>query len=215
MTARSVVAILGGRRSTTGNSRRGLVTLVMIAVGLKLVHWGYYVPEWNYRRSQGPWARAISPVGPPKWTLYTFHDWPADLAFFTKRPVRQLASPTILGYQPGPTSKFVLLQVRSSRTGRRRPRPITAGRQVSRSIGPRANRRPAGPPPPLGPNPSAELGGPDSSAQARPAASEPAISAMYRAIAASGIDVDIQLTAVIGVLDAPRRHFTCASVVSV
>ena len=39
---------------------RGLATLFVMAVGLKLAAWGYYVPEWNYRQSQGPWARAIA-----------------------------------------------------------------------------------------------------------------------------------------------------------
>jgi hypothetical protein len=86
-----------------------LVTLMLIAVGLKFVHWGYYVPEWNYRYSQGPWARAIAQWVPRKWTLYTLHDWPPDLAFFTKRSVRQLYSPHYLEYQPGNASKFVLL----------------------------------------------------------------------------------------------------------
>ena len=86
-----------------------LATLVLIAIGLKFVYWGYYVPEWNYRYSQGPWARAIAQWVPRKWTLYTLHDWPPDLAFFTKRRVRQLYSPHYLEYQPANLSKFVLL----------------------------------------------------------------------------------------------------------
>ena len=60
------VAFLGWSALETRNSRRGLVTLVLIAVGLKLAHWGYYVPEWNYRYSQGPWARAIAQWIPRK-----------------------------------------------------------------------------------------------------------------------------------------------------
>jgi len=103
------VAYLAWSALITRNSRRGLVTLFVIAIGLKLVHWGYYVPEWNYRYSQGPWARAIAQWMPRRWTLYTFHDWPADLAFFTKRRVRQLRSPHYLEYQPGPESKYLLL----------------------------------------------------------------------------------------------------------
>jgi hypothetical protein len=91
------------------NIGMALATLVLIAVGLKFVYWGYYVPEWNYRYSQGPWARAIAQWVPRKWTLYTLHDWPPDLAFFTKRSVRQLHSPHYLEYQPGNSSKFVLL----------------------------------------------------------------------------------------------------------
>jgi hypothetical protein len=104
------IAILSWTVLETGNTRRGLVVMMIVAFGLKLAHWGYYVPEWNYRHSQGPWARAISQWIPRKWTLYTFHDWSPDLAFFMKRPVRQLRSPHYLPYQPGPESKYVLLQ---------------------------------------------------------------------------------------------------------
>ncbi len=104
------VAILAWSSLETANTRRGLATLFVMAVGLKLAAWGYYVPEWNYRHSQGPWARAFARWVPPKWTIYTFHDWPPDLMFFTKRTVRQLKSPRHLAYQPGPESKYVLLQ---------------------------------------------------------------------------------------------------------
>jgi hypothetical protein len=103
------VAYLAWSALVTRNSRRILITLFVIAIGLKLVHWGYYVPEWNYRYSQGPWARAIAQWMPRRWTLYTFHDWPADLAFFTKRRVRQLRTPQHLEYEPGPESKYLLL----------------------------------------------------------------------------------------------------------
>ena len=70
--------------------------------GLKLAHWGYYAPEWNYRLSQGPWGRAIGQWLPRKWPLYTVHDWPPDLAFFIGRPVRQLPSPRFLELRPRP-----------------------------------------------------------------------------------------------------------------
>ena len=91
--------------------RRGLITLILLAIGLKLAHWGYYAPEWNYRHSQGPWGRAIGQWIPRKWSLYTFHDWPDDLAFFIGRPVRQLRSPRFLNYLPGAESRYVLLLV--------------------------------------------------------------------------------------------------------
>jgi len=93
----------------TRNVRRSMAAIILIAIGIKLAHSSYYVPEWNYRFSQGPWARAIAQWVPRRWTLYTIHDWPPDLAFFMKRPVRQLRSPRFLEYQPGPESKFVLL----------------------------------------------------------------------------------------------------------
>ena len=104
-----VVAALCWLALARGNIKIALLTLVLIAVGLKLAHWGYYVPEWNYRDSQGPWARAVAQWIPRKWTLYTLHDWPPDLAFFTKRTVRQLHSPDFLKIQPGDSCKFVLL----------------------------------------------------------------------------------------------------------
>jgi len=104
------VAILAWSSLETGNTRRGLATLFVMAVGLKLAAWGYYVPEWNYRDSQGPWSRAFARWVPPKWTIYTFHDWTPDLMFFTKRAVRQLPGPRHLEYQPRPESKYVLLQ---------------------------------------------------------------------------------------------------------
>ena len=119
------VAILGWSALVTGNTRRGLVTVMVIAVSLKIVHWGYYVPESNYRHSQGPWGRAIGQWVPKRWTLYTFHEWPADLAFFVKHPIRQLRSPRYLEYQAGPQSKFVLLQMSEFENWPQSAPPIT------------------------------------------------------------------------------------------
>ena len=104
------VIALGWSALGVGNPRRAVVTLMVLAIGLKLAYWGYYVPEWNYRRSQGPWGRAIGQWIPRKWSLYTLHDWPDDLAFFIGRPVRQLRSPRFLNYLPGNESRYVLLQ---------------------------------------------------------------------------------------------------------
>jgi hypothetical protein len=89
--------------------RRGLLALTAVAVCLKLAHWGYYVPEWNYRHSQGPWGRAIGQWVVPGWPIYTTHAWPAALAFATEHPVYQLRHPKSLAYQDGPTPRFVLL----------------------------------------------------------------------------------------------------------
>jgi hypothetical protein len=93
-----------------GCPRTALLALILVAVGLKIAHRGYYVPEWNYRHSQGPWGRAIGQWIPRKWSLYTFHDWPDDLTFFIGRSVRQFRSPRFLSYLPGAESRFVLLQ---------------------------------------------------------------------------------------------------------
>jgi hypothetical protein len=153
------VALLGWSALVAGNTRRGLVTLMVIAVSLKLVHWGYYVPELNYRQSQGPWGRAIGQWVPKRWTLYTFHEWPTDLAFFMKRPVRQLRSPQYLEYQAGPRSKFVLLQPSEFENWPTSAPPITlVTKLLDQSGSERILARTAGPiPPPLGPNPSAGL----------------------------------------------------------
>jgi hypothetical protein len=148
-----VVGALGWWALETGNSRRALAPLMLVAIGLKLVHWGYYQPEWNYRHSQGPWARAISQWIPRKWTLYTTHTWPADLAFFMKRPVRQLAGPDHLRYERGPTSKFVLLLPSEFDNWPASAPPISAVvRLLDQRGAERIVARTAGPlPPPFGP----------------------------------------------------------------
>lgn len=90
--------------------RRALLTVALVAVCLKFAHTGYYAPEWNYRRSQGPWGRAIGQWIPPKWPLYTTHAWSPDLAFAIGRPVRQLASPKHLAFlERRPTHHVLLL----------------------------------------------------------------------------------------------------------
>jgi hypothetical protein len=92
-----------------GDVRRGLLALTAVAVCLKIAHWGYYVPEWNYRHGQGPWGRAIGQWVVPAWPIYTVHAWPPALAFATEHPFRQLRHPKSLAFQDGPTPRFVLL----------------------------------------------------------------------------------------------------------
>ncbi len=91
------------------DARRGFAALVFVAVALKLAHWGYYIPEMNYRTSAGPWGRAIGQWVPDKHAVYTLHAWPTDLMYAINRPVRQLAGPQLIEFQPGQGSKFVLL----------------------------------------------------------------------------------------------------------
>jgi hypothetical protein len=93
----------------TRRARLAVATLLLVAIGLKFAYSFYYVPEWNYRYSQGPWARAIAQWVPRRWSLYVLHQWPADLEFFTKRTVRQLHSAHFLEHQGDNLSKFVLL----------------------------------------------------------------------------------------------------------
>ena len=88
--------------------RGAWLAVFMLSVTLKLAHWGNYVPEWNYRMSQGPWGRAIGQWVPPRWPIYTTTPWRADLAFATGHPVWQLRSPQHLQYQPG-EARYVLL----------------------------------------------------------------------------------------------------------
>jgi hypothetical protein len=149
------VGLLAYSALASGNVRRGMIAIIIVSIGIKLAHWGYYVPEWNYRFSQGPWARAIAQWVPRRWTLYTIHDWPPDLAFFMKRPVRQLRSPRFLEYQPGPDSKFVLLLPSERENWPESALPIeTVARFHDESGGERVlARSPGDVPPPLGPYP--------------------------------------------------------------
>lgn len=90
------------------NVRGTIIATFALAVFIKMAHFGYYSPEWNYRLGQGPWGRAIGQWVPAKWPIYTIHTWRAELAFATGRPFRQLVSPQHLEYQPG-EARFVLL----------------------------------------------------------------------------------------------------------
>ncbi len=101
------VAMAGAIRD---RSRWSLLSLVVMALGLKLGHSGYFVPEWNYRQGQGPWGRAIGQWVPPRRTVFTLHPWPNDLAFAIGRPVRQILSPNHIQFQQGGSARYVLLQ---------------------------------------------------------------------------------------------------------
>lgn len=79
-----------------GETRRVFVSLVLLAVGLKLAHTSIYVPEWNYRRGQGPWGRAVGQWVPAKWPIYTLHGWSTDFAYATGHNFRQLTHPRFL-----------------------------------------------------------------------------------------------------------------------
>ncbi len=93
-----------------GRLRWAVGTIVAVAIGIKLAHAAIIVPEFNYRFGQGPWGRAIGQWIPPRWPLYTFHPWRADLTFATEHPVRMLVSPKLLSYEIGDRPVFVLLQ---------------------------------------------------------------------------------------------------------
>jgi hypothetical protein len=103
------IAGLVVRAIETADPRRALAALVLVALTLKLGHWGIYAPEWNYRLSQGPWGRAIGQWVPPRWPVYTTHTWRADLAFAIGRPIRQLAHPTLLRFSSDSRPKHLLL----------------------------------------------------------------------------------------------------------
>ncbi|WP_406695236.1 hypothetical protein V5E97_29795 [Singulisphaera sp. Ch08] len=103
------VAALCYKAVDLSDLRRALVMVALISVCLKFAHMGCYAPEWNYRRSQGPWGRAIGQWVPPKWPVYTTHAWSPDLAFSIGRPVRHLASPKLLAFQKNRPTHHVLL----------------------------------------------------------------------------------------------------------
>lgn len=102
-------AIVALAASCLGDRRGTLSALVLVAISLKLAHWGHYAPEWNYRHGQGPWGRAIGQWVPPRTNLYVLDAWPSDLVFAIGKPVRRIASPLLLPDLPGPSPKFVLL----------------------------------------------------------------------------------------------------------
>jgi hypothetical protein len=102
-------ALVGLVAVLKGDARRSLLALIAVAIGLKVAHYGYHVPEWNYRFSQGPWGRAIGQWVVPHWPIYTLNAWPADLAFATGHPFRPLAHPRVLGFQRTTWPKYVLM----------------------------------------------------------------------------------------------------------
>jgi hypothetical protein len=95
-------AWLGDRRGT-------VAALVLVAISFKLAHFGYHVPEWNYRHSQAPWGRAIGQWVPYQYPIQVLHAWPSDLVFSIGRPVRHVVDPRLIPGLPGPNPKFVLL----------------------------------------------------------------------------------------------------------
>ena len=89
--------------------RWALGAVAAVAISLKIAHAGIYVPEWNYRMSQGPWGRAIGQWVPPRWPIFTLHPWPAALAFEIGHPIVPIADERMLPDQKGPKPQFVLL----------------------------------------------------------------------------------------------------------
>ncbi|MFM7593761.1 MAG: hypothetical protein ACKO85_18395, partial [Isosphaeraceae bacterium] len=96
----------------TGKSRQVIMSIVLLAICIKTAHTAIYVPEWNYRRGQGPWGRAIGQWVPAGWPIYTLHGWPTDLAFATGHNFRQITAPRFLpGQDRSPDGRpvFILL----------------------------------------------------------------------------------------------------------
>jgi hypothetical protein len=104
-------ALVGLTALVKGDARRSVLALALVAIGLKIGHYGYHVPEWNYRFSQGPWGRAIGQWVVPHWPIYTLNAWPADLAFATGHPFRPLAHPRVLGFHRSTWPRYVLMLV--------------------------------------------------------------------------------------------------------
>ena len=111
-----VLALLGLSTAATAivaaaTSRTLLATfaLLMVALGLRLAHWGVYTPEVNYRFSQGPWGRAIGHRVEPGGTVYAVHPWPADLCLAIGRPVRVLRHPRLLTFVDASRPAYLLL----------------------------------------------------------------------------------------------------------
>ncbi len=100
------VAILA---ASSGQGRRAVIALGLVACGLKIAYVGFFAPEWNYKTGQGPWGRAIGQWVPARRLIYTSHVWQPDLAFATERQFHQLVNPRVLEYQRDPLPRFVLL----------------------------------------------------------------------------------------------------------
>ena len=92
-----------------GSTRGAVRALFLVAVIVKVGHFGYYMPEMNYRFSKGPWGRAVGQYVPPGRPIYTFHEISPALALATEHPVHRLREEFFLQVQPGSGPKFVLL----------------------------------------------------------------------------------------------------------
>ncbi|MFM1801234.1 MAG: hypothetical protein RJA81_586 [Planctomycetota bacterium] len=95
-----------------GEARRVIVALLVMLVSIKTAHVSIYVPEWNYRRSQGPWGRAVGQWVPGGWPIYTLHGWQTDFAFATGHNFRQITAPRFLpdmDQSPNGRPNFILL----------------------------------------------------------------------------------------------------------
>jgi len=92
-----------------GYSRGVVRTLLIVALIAKTLHYGYHMPESNYRFGKGPWGRAVGQHVPPKSPIYVFVSISPALAFATEHSVYQLRAEEFLKVQPGEGAKFVLL----------------------------------------------------------------------------------------------------------
>jgi hypothetical protein len=92
--------------------RRVAIGFMMACLVAKIAHTSIVVPEWNYRRGQGPWGRAVGQWVPEGWPIYTLHGWPADFAFATGHNFRQITHPRFLpdaAKAPDERPSFILL----------------------------------------------------------------------------------------------------------
>ncbi|MBI1323939.1 hypothetical protein GC170_12250 [bacterium] len=108
----SAAAIAYASGLVSRDMRRIALSFVLICISIKLAHTAIYVPEWNYRRGQGPWGRAVGQWVPEGWPIYTLHGWPADFAFATGHNFRQLTHPRFLpdpAKTPDQRPSFILL----------------------------------------------------------------------------------------------------------
>jgi hypothetical protein len=107
-----IAAIVYVKGVVHGELRRVAVSLVVACVAVKAVHATIYVPEWNYRRGQGAWGRAVGQWVPDGWPIYTLNGWPTDFAFATGHNFRQITHPRFLpdpAKAPDGRPSFILL----------------------------------------------------------------------------------------------------------
>ena len=105
----TLAAIVALDSAWAGSTRGAVRSLFLVAVIVKVGHFGYYMPERNYRFSKGPWGRAVGQYVAPGRPIYTFHEISPALALATEHPVHRLREEIFLQVQPGSGPKFVLL----------------------------------------------------------------------------------------------------------
>lgn len=105
----TLAALVALDSAWAGSTRGAVRSLILVALIVKVGHFGYYMPEMNYRFSKGPWGRAVGQYVPPGRPIYTLHEISPALALATEHPVHRLREEIFLMDRPGSGPKYILL----------------------------------------------------------------------------------------------------------